>query len=39
MIDGSVIRFYKMIGGIGPTLVALAGRANGNSSPIAIEAA
>lgn len=38
MIDGSVIRFYRMICGIGPGLAAMARHANGSGSPIAIEA-
>jgi hypothetical protein len=33
-----VIRFDKMIDGIGPALAAMAGHAKGSSSPIAIEA-
>ena len=39
MIAGSVIRFYKMVGGIGPALAAMAGHAKDSCSPIAIEAA
>lgn len=39
MIDGSVIRFYKMLGDIGPSLAAMAGHADDSSSSILIEAA
>ncbi|WP_254297351.1 hypothetical protein [Sphingomonas tagetis] len=39
MMDGSVIRFYKMIGGIDPAFAAVADYPDGNNSAFAIETA